>query len=119
MGYEKDGIDEFYDASTRALGMSDRATDSKYCEPCRLIHAVELPCAVVKARVHALIVEIGDVMDEEEIGDLDRPAFLSALRLRGISLEPQGPNWLAVSTVEAVPVHVEEEDTEPLAGRPL
>jgi hypothetical protein len=54
---------------------------------------------MVKARVHALIVDVGDELDDAELGDLDRPELLSCLRLRGISLEPNGAGWRAVETV--------------------
>jgi hypothetical protein len=64
-----------------------------------MIHSVELTCAVVKARVEALIVEEGELLGEEEIGDCDRPALLSALRLRGLALEPEGDRWRVVAVL--------------------
>jgi hypothetical protein len=73
-----------------------------YCATCRLFHAAEMACAVARAVVHAEIVDVGDVVDEEEIADCDRVALLAALRIRGISLEEfPGPQWLAVRTVAA------------------
>lgn len=74
--------------------------ETRWCDACRLIHHVELPCAVVLARVQALIVEVGDELREDELAGVDRPALIAALRARDISVDVRtdGSMW-AVWTV--------------------
>lgn len=73
----------------------------EWCDSCRRIHAKELACNVVQARLEASIIQVGELLGEEEIGDCDRVELLRELRMRGISLEPEGNRWRAVETVAA------------------
>jgi len=71
-------------------------TPTAWCDTCRMIHAMTLPCAVVKARIEAMIIEPGELLGEDEIGDCDRVALLGALRVRELALEPEGDRWRVV-----------------------
>lgn len=117
MSWEKDGVTSFYDPREKVLVTG---SETRWCDACHLIHHVELPCAIVMARVHALIVEPGDELRDDELEGIDRPAFISALRLRGISVDVYGDGVMrAIATLGdtgGVPVHVDDDDTAPLSG---
>jgi hypothetical protein len=82
--------------SMRSSGV---ASDTCWCESCHMIHATSLSCAVVAARIEAMIIEVGDELGEDDLAGADRITLIGELRLRGISLEPNGAGWRAIATV--------------------